>query len=88
MKINGTNQSNFNPYQKPVNKQAEVKKAVLQEDNIQISSQAKQLQESTKVQAEREKKVAELKQAIDNGSYKVDSEAAAKKMIEFWNNRK
>ncbi|WP_053218573.1 flagellar biosynthesis anti-sigma factor FlgM [Virgibacillus senegalensis] len=88
MKINGTNQTNFNPYQKQLQKQAEVKKELTnKEDKIQISSQAKQLQETAKPDPARQQRVQEIKQAVESGEYNIDPKQTAKKMIEFWNNQ-
>ncbi|SEA39371.1 negative regulator of flagellin synthesis FlgM [Thalassobacillus cyri] len=88
MKINGPNHTNLNPYQKQLNKQTEIKKAFQQEDKLEISHQAKNLQENARPDAAREKKVAEIKQAVDQGEYKINAEKTAQKMIQFWNSRK
>ncbi|MFG6114702.1 flagellar biosynthesis anti-sigma factor FlgM [Halobacillus sp. MO56] len=88
MKINGPNHTNLNPYQKQLNKQTEIKKALQQEDKVEISHQAKNLQENARPDAAREKKVAEIKQAVDQGEYKINAEKTAQKMIQFWNSRK
>ncbi|WP_087972567.1 flagellar biosynthesis anti-sigma factor FlgM [Oceanobacillus rekensis] len=83
MKINGPNQTNFNPYKQQIQKQSEVKKDI-QKDQIEISSQAKQLQEKDKISEKRASHVQEIKQAVDSGSYKVNQEKVAQKMLEFW----
>ncbi|MFD1020299.1 flagellar biosynthesis anti-sigma factor FlgM [Thalassobacillus hwangdonensis] len=84
MKINGPNQPNFNPYQKQLNNQTELKKGAGNQDRIEISSQAKQMQEGAKVDPARQNYVNQIKQSVDNGEYKVDAQATAKKMIDFW----
>jgi negative regulator of flagellin synthesis FlgM len=84
MKINGTNQTNFNPYKQHIQKQAEVKKDIQTKDQIEISSQAKELQEKDKASEKRASYVQEIKQAVDSGSYKVNPEKVAQKMLEFW----
>lgn len=87
MKINGTNQTNFNPYKNHIHKHAEVKKEVNRADQLEISSQAKQLQESEKTSAKREAYVQEIKNAVDAGEYKVNPEKVAQKMITFWSKK-
>ncbi|MGJ9457629.1 flagellar biosynthesis anti-sigma factor FlgM [Oceanobacillus sp. CF4.6] len=84
MKINGTNHTNFNPYKQQIQKQTEVKKAIQTKDQIEISSQAKQLQETDKTSEKRAAYVQEIQQAVNSGEYKVNPEKAAQKMLEFW----
>lgn len=84
MKINGPNPSNFNPYQKQINKQEEVKKQTSPNDKIEISQAAKQMQESDKVDPARQKFVNQIKADVESGTYQVDSKATAKKMLDFW----
>ena len=84
MKIHGSNEANFNPYQKQIQKQAEYKKEMNQKDQLEISSQAKQLQEHAKPNAERANYVQKIKNAVESGDYQVNHEKTAKKMIDFW----
>lgn len=84
MKINGPNQSNFHPYKQQLQQQAEHKQAKSHEDKLEISSEAKQLQENGEVSAERAAHVQEIKQAVDRGEYKTNHEQTAQKMIDFW----
>lgn len=87
MKIHGPNQTNFNPYKSHMQKQAEVKKELNKEDQLEISSQAKQLQESKKPNAKRAAYVQEIKNAVEAGEYKVNPEKTAEKMIAFWSKK-
>ncbi|WP_181347259.1 flagellar biosynthesis anti-sigma factor FlgM [Thalassobacillus sp. CUG 92003] len=87
MRINGPNQTNLNPYQKQINKQAELQKAGTKADKIEISKQAKDLQESSKPDPARQKQVEAIKQRVDAGEYKGDHDVSAQKMIDFWNKR-
>ncbi|WP_077624759.1 flagellar biosynthesis anti-sigma factor FlgM [Sediminibacillus massiliensis] len=88
MKIQGPNHSNFNPYQKQLQKQADIQKeATNKEDKVQISNKAKELQESTKTDPARQQRIEELKQKVQSGEYNVDAKQTAKKMIDFWNNQ-
>lgn len=84
MKINGPNQTNFNPYKTQIQKQLELKKATKQEDQLEISREAKQLQEQTKVHSKRAAYVEEIKNRVESGNYNIDFEKTAQKMIEFW----
>ena len=84
MKINGPNQTNFNPYKQQLQKQTEVKKDIPTKDQIEISNQAKELQEKDKTSEKRASYVQEIKQAVDSGSYKVNPEKVAQKMLDFW----
>src|SRR5699024_12200766 len=79
MKIHGPNHTNFNPYKNQAQKLDKVKKEHQQEDRLEISSHAKQLQQSKKTSVEREKYVQDIKQAIDTGEYKINYEKTAKK---------
>ncbi|MFS0674200.1 flagellar biosynthesis anti-sigma factor FlgM [Ornithinibacillus sp. 179-J 7C1 HS] len=87
MKINGPNQTNFNPYKNQIQKQMDLKKAVKQQDQLQISSQAMQLQENTKVNAQRDAYVQEIKNRVESGEYEINHDIVAKKMINFWSNQ-
>ncbi|MFC4557528.1 flagellar biosynthesis anti-sigma factor FlgM [Virgibacillus kekensis] len=84
MKINGPNQSNFNPYKNQIQKQSEYAKDVNRKDQLEISSQAKQLLESEKPGAKRAAYVQQIKEAVDAGEYKVNHEKTAQKIIDFW----
>jgi negative regulator of flagellin synthesis FlgM len=59
---------------------------VLKEDRVELSQKAKDLQEAKKLLNEmpdvREEKVALLKKQIEDGSYRVDGEKVAGKMLE------
>ncbi|SET09429.1 anti-sigma-28 factor, FlgM family [Oceanobacillus limi] len=84
MKIYGPNSTNFNPYKNQLQKQSAYEKNVNQKDQLEISSAAKQLQESEKVHPKREAYVQEIKNAVESGEYKIDHEKTAQKMIDFW----
>ncbi len=84
MKINGPNQTNFNPYKNQIQQQMDRKKSAKPQDQLQISSQAKQLQENTKANAKREAYVQGIKNRVESGEYTIDFEKTAQKMIDFW----
>jgi len=83
MKINGPNQTNFNPYKNQLQKQADLKKD-LKQDRIEISNEAKKLMESNKADPKREAYIQEIKDKVDSGEYKINYEKTARKMIDFW----
>lgn len=84
LKINGTNPANFNPYNKQLNAQENLRKAKTRKDQLEISPQAKQLQEQEKPQPERAAYVEKIKKAYESEEYKVDFAKTAQKMIDFW----
>lgn len=81
MKINPINRIDvtYQAYQKnnQPNRTEENKK--IQADKVELSSEA-QLQ----IQKEKEAKIEQLKNQIANGTYKVDSEKLADKLLTFW----
>jgi len=87
MKIHGPNQTNFNPYKNHMQKQTEYMKDFQKKDQLEISAQAKKLLADTGPNTNRVKDVEEIKQAIDKGTYRVNHEQAAEKMIQFWSKR-
>lgn len=84
MKINGPNHMNFNPYKQQLQKQADVQKASLRSDELQISKEALKLQEQGKPSEKRAAMVQDIKQRVENGDYQLDIEKTASKMIDFW----
>ncbi|SIS42965.1 flagellar biosynthesis anti-sigma factor FlgM [Salimicrobium flavidum] len=83
MKINGPNQTNWNPYQKQVHQQKQVQQNPNQ-DKLEISKEAKSMQESEKVSTPRSERIDELKAQVDNGTYKPDPSVTARKMVNFF----
>ncbi|HEX7065877.1 MAG TPA: flagellar biosynthesis anti-sigma factor FlgM [Bacillales bacterium] len=86
MKINGVNHSNINPYKKPVGTE-QTKQDARRKDQIEISPEAKQLQQKSRLTAERQEKVDQIKAKVDAGQYQVDADKVAKKFYEFWRGR-
>ncbi|WP_088032450.1 flagellar biosynthesis anti-sigma factor FlgM [Evansella clarkii] len=56
-------------------------------DEVQISSDAKKMQQSSQVSLERQEKIRQLKEKIDNGTYKADAHETARKFYDFWNEK-
>ncbi|TFJ93300.1 flagellar biosynthesis anti-sigma factor FlgM [Lentibacillus salicampi] len=87
MKINGVNQPNFNPYKNQMQKQMDYPKDANKKDQLEISNQAKQLQERVKPDAKRAAYVQQIKDAVDKGDYQINHEKTAQRMIDFWSKR-
>ncbi|WP_067843238.1 flagellar biosynthesis anti-sigma factor FlgM [Amphibacillus sediminis] len=85
LKIHGSNQSHMNPYHKQLQKQAQSGiKYLAKADQLQISDQAKKMQESQNVHESREPLVNAIKSQVETGQYKVDPEKVAQKILRFW----
>ncbi|HET7522317.1 MAG TPA: flagellar biosynthesis anti-sigma factor FlgM [Bacillales bacterium] len=83
MKINGVNHSNMNPYTNRPD-QTQLQKGSRPKDEIEISREAKQLQQQSGIFADRKEKIEALKQKIDAGQYEIDAYHTARKFYEFW----
>ena len=84
MKIQGPNQTNFNPYKNQIHKQSKGITGGAKEDQLQISSQAKKMLEKNQPSTERAAHVNQIKEAVASGNYKVDFKTTANKMIDFF----
>ncbi len=84
MKIQGPNPL-INTY-KQLQQQKKVsdKNPKLQADQLNISSEAKKMQESQQLEAKRSERVEELKQMVKQDTYQVNHEQLAQKMVDFW----
>ncbi|RIW39066.1 flagellar biosynthesis anti-sigma factor FlgM [Bacillus salacetis] len=87
MKINNLNNSGINPYKRQLNKIDQAAKANVQKaDKLEISSAAKEMQETSRLTKERQAKVEALKVNVENGTYKPDPQKIAKGLINFYRN--
>ncbi|WP_440894773.1 flagellar biosynthesis anti-sigma factor FlgM [Amphibacillus sp. Q70] len=85
LKIHGSNQPKVNPYQKQLQKHEQTRtEKQVKADQLQISDQAKKMQELSGVHPARQKRVETIKAQVDAGNYKVDPEKAAKGLLSFW----
>jgi negative regulator of flagellin synthesis FlgM len=55
------------------------------QDQLEISTEAKKMQQESRIVTERKEKVEALKEKIENGEYKVNSQEVATKFYQFWN---
>lgn len=83
MKINQINQYNrvgaIQAYQKTGEQQKKETNKKPQYDQVEISSQAQQ-----QIQKDKDARIEQLKNQIANGTYKVDSEKIAEKLLAFY----
>ncbi|WP_066175608.1 flagellar biosynthesis anti-sigma factor FlgM [Bacillus marinisedimentorum] len=87
MKVNGNQYGNMNvnPYKKQLDKVEQAKQMnSKQTDKIEISKEAQQMQQKSPIEAERQEKVEAIKKQVESGTYKVDPQLVAKKMVDFW----
>lgn len=54
-------------------------------DQVEISPEAKLMQQESKIVADRQEKMEALKEKVQNGEYKVNSQEVARKFYDFWN---
>ena len=84
MRINPFNHIS-NQYQRnQIERQEQIDK-IKKRDQIEISKEAKEMQQGSRIEKEREERVKELKEQIDNGTYEVDAHAVARKFYDYWN---
>ncbi|RYG74535.1 flagellar biosynthesis anti-sigma factor FlgM [Lentibacillus lipolyticus] len=84
MKIHGPNQTNFNPYKNRLPKQMDDSKGINKKDQLEISDEAKQMLKNDKTDTKRASYVQEIKNAVKEGTYRVDHEKAAQRMMNYW----
>lgn len=85
MKINHIGLSNINPYNRNTNiSNKENQNQNKTTDKIEISTAAKEMQQTSKIVTERQEKVAGLKMQVENGTYKVDPKEIAKSVYQFY----
>jgi len=83
MKVNPFRPVDHNPYKRQMNK-VEQPQAPGKTDKVEISAEAKEMLQIPSVVKEREARIAELKNQVQNGNYKVDAEAVAKSIAKFF----
>ncbi|WP_181954958.1 flagellar biosynthesis anti-sigma factor FlgM [Lentibacillus cibarius] len=84
VKIHGSGQTNFNPYKNRLQKQMNDSKGTGKKDQLEISDEAKKLHNSEKTDAKRASYVQKMKDAVDKGTYQIDYEKTARRMMDFW----
>ncbi|MBS4174166.1 flagellar biosynthesis anti-sigma factor FlgM [Bacillus sp. FJAT-49736] len=84
MKINNYGTSGINPYKQQMNKINQMKNINKPNDKVEISTTAKEMQQVSSIEKERQAKVEQLKIQVENGQYKVDSKAIANGIAKFY----
>ena len=85
MKINNVGPAGMNPYKKNINRLEEAKQSSFQaKDKLEISTTAKELQQTSQVITQRQEKVEALKVSVQNGTYKLDANETAKSIVDFY----
>lgn len=88
MKIDSFNRPETNPYTKQIQRTEQIPRtARVEEDQIQISKEAKELQQATKVETERQTKIEHLKNQIQQGEYHVDPKKVAHSIAKYYFNQ-
>lgn len=85
MKINPYQSIQQNLFRKQLEKHDKTAESKAKSDKLEISSEALEMQKGTPIEKERQAKVEELKQKIEDGEYKVNPQAVANKFYQFWN---
>lgn len=83
IKINQISHYGIQAYQKSVNRAGTDMKTA-QTDKVEISKQAMELQNSPTVASDRQAKIDEIKNQIDNGTYRVNTKATAEGLLNFY----
>ncbi|WP_432357494.1 flagellar biosynthesis anti-sigma factor FlgM [Sporosarcina sp. UB5] len=85
MKINRINIPAVNPYRTNQLKAEHAKEqAQIKTDKLEISSEAKQLSETSPITAKRNERVQQLKAQIESGNYKIEPEKLAANLIKYY----
>ncbi|MEQ2527520.1 flagellar biosynthesis anti-sigma factor FlgM [Bacillaceae bacterium CLA-AA-H227] len=85
MKINNYGTSGINPYKRQMNKLENTNKTTTPSaDKVEISTTAKEMQHVNSIAVERQEKVEQLKIQVENGSYKVNAQTVANKLVNFY----
>ncbi|NBI27730.1 flagellar biosynthesis anti-sigma factor FlgM [Chengkuizengella marina] len=81
-KINPVNAIQNYRQQQDINQEKKASKKAMQRDEVQISPEAKELLDAKPT--EREEKIEDLKQSVSNGTYQVDTNKIAEKLLPYF----
>jgi negative regulator of flagellin synthesis FlgM len=86
MRIDKFGLMGVNPYRRQFDKEMQAKKPVAKQDQdkVEISAAAKELQQISQSTVERQEKVRKLKEQVQNGTYQIDVKAIAKSIYKFY----
>ena len=84
MKIQNYGPSGLNPYKRELQKEEALKKNPMKtDDKIEISSEALKLQQQS-TDPVRQEKINQLKEQIQNGTYKINHQQLAEKIYNYF----
>lgn len=86
MKIQGSNLAKLAAYHTQLQQQTRQEKTENRKDQLNISNEAMRLQKNKQPDTERAEHVQSIKKAVQSGTYQVEAEKVAQKMIDFWSN--
>lgn len=85
MKVNKYNIHPVNPYKLNEAKISQQKQpSSIQKDKIEISTEAKKLSKLTEANTERTKRIQQLKNEVESGTYEIDAEQIAKSLLKYY----
>ncbi|WP_062354113.1 flagellar biosynthesis anti-sigma factor FlgM [Bacillus kwashiorkori] len=88
MKITNFGPNGINPYKKPLVKtDSNIGKRDSKSDQIEISEEALKLQQQAQTDPARQAKIAEIKQQIETGTYRVDHQQLAKSIHQYYKDK-
>lgn len=87
MKVHGPQFKSISAYQNQLQHRKKSQQNKPEKDQLQISQEAKQLQNYEKNKIKRSAYVQEIKQAVQSDKYKIDYEQTARNMIDFWSKK-
>ena len=88
MKINNYGSSRINPYiqqKNQLNQIANQNKTKI--DKVEISGMAKEMLQGSSIEKERQVKIDQLKNQIENGQYKTDPKQIAESIMKFYSKK-
>ncbi|MED0681385.1 flagellar biosynthesis anti-sigma factor FlgM [Aneurinibacillus thermoaerophilus] len=71
----------IHPYRQQEMRQEEAKKKGKERDQLEISTEALELQKNQETEAERTERIAELKKQVQAGTYHVDAKLIAEALL-------
>jgi negative regulator of flagellin synthesis FlgM len=86
MRIDKFGLMGVNPYRHQFDKEVQAKKPAVKQDQdkVEISAAAKELQQISQSMVERQEKVRKLKEQVQNGTYQIDAKTIAKSIYKFY----
>jgi len=85
MKINNFKPSGVNPYKNQLNNLEQMEKGpTKKKDVVEISTEAKEMQQISSFEKDRQIKVDELRSQVENCTYKPQPSEIAKSIINFY----